>query len=231
MENIAGIVLTGGLRPDEVVWKLIRGMDHRLPILGVKEDTFPTTQAVAQVRGMIDPQDHQKTTRVLAVFEKHVDVERLSEMLIRTCTSMVTPKMFEYELLRRAKANKQHIVLPEGEEERILRAAEDLLCREVVDITLLGDEEVIRERRLDVSDWVAPLREVTIIDPLKSDLLDHYCSDLFRPQEAPGDGDGRRLRQHERAKLFRYDDGSHGACRRHGLRRCPLDGGHHSARL
>ena len=43
----------------------------------------------------------------------------------------VTPLMFEYDLIDRARADRRHLVLPEGTEERILRAAEILLRRGV----------------------------------------------------------------------------------------------------
>ena len=46
--------------------------------------------------------------------------------------------MFEYELIERARSDRRHIVLPEGDDERVLRAAEILLRRGVVDLTLLG---------------------------------------------------------------------------------------------
>ena len=58
----------------------------------------------------------------------------------------MTPLMFEYEIIQRAKSDRKHIVLPEGTEERILRAAEILRMRKVVDITLIGNEEEVRNK-------------------------------------------------------------------------------------
>ena len=46
----------------------------------------------------------------------------------------------------KAKANKQHILLPEGEEERILRATDILLRRQIADIILLGDVDAIKAK-------------------------------------------------------------------------------------
>lgn len=43
------------------------------------------------------------------------------------------------EIIARAKANKQRIVLPEGTEERTLKAADRLVADEVADIILIGN--------------------------------------------------------------------------------------------
>ena len=85
--------------------------------------------------------------------------------------------MFEYDLLQRAKAKKQHIVLPEGEEERILHAAEILLLRDVVKITLLGNEKIIRQK---IQALALKMDNVQIIDPLNSELREPVCRDLLR---------------------------------------------------
>jgi phosphate acetyltransferase len=47
--------------------------------------------------------------------------------------------MFQYQLVKWAKRDKKHIVLPEGNDERILKAVEKLITQDIVDITLLGD--------------------------------------------------------------------------------------------
>ncbi len=176
IEHISGILLTGGLKPEEPIWKLIKACPRMVPILGVEEDMFHIAMKVNQIHVKIDPDDKQKITRALAIFEQNVDVVRLGEQVITTRTSFVTPKMFEYELLQKARIRKQHIVLPEGEEERILKAAEILLRREVVDITLLGNEQAIREK---IAQLGIQMDSVRIIDPLKSELMDEYVQTYY----------------------------------------------------
>ncbi|MEE8381096.1 MAG: phosphate acetyltransferase [Thermodesulfobacteriota bacterium] len=176
MENISGILLTGGLKPEESIWNLIRGFPLKVPVLSVKENTFPTAALVNNIHAVISPDDERKITQTIALFEKSVDVEQLGEQVITTRTTIVTPKMFEYELVQKAKSHKQHIVLPEGEEERILRAAEILLRREVVDITLLGNEQQIRDR---ISELGLHLNEANIIEPMRSDIFDEYVETYF----------------------------------------------------
>jgi phosphate acetyltransferase len=175
-QKISGIVLTGGLKPEKPIWELIKGFPRMVPILSVKENTFPTATNVNRIHAVISPDDERKITQALAVFEKSVDKEQLEKKVITTRTTIVTPKMFEYELVQKARANKQHIVLPEGEEERILMAAEILLRREVVDITLLGNERLIREK---IAQLGLRMDLVDIIDPLKSEFFDEYVQTYF----------------------------------------------------
>jgi len=176
MENIAGIVLTGGLMPEEAVWKLIGGASQKLPILSVKENTFPTAAIVDKIHSTISPDDDRKVTQALEVFEKNVDITQLAEKVITFRTAIVTPKMFEFELIQKAKANKKHIVLPEGEEERILKAAEILLRREVADITLLGNREQIRKK---IGQLGLRLDTTSIIEPAISDVFDSYVQTYY----------------------------------------------------
>ncbi len=183
MGNISGIVLTGGLKLEESIWKLITGFPRMVPILSVKEDTFPTARLIDSVHSKISPDDERKINKLLSVFENHIDVLELEEKIITTKTSVVTPKMFEFELLQRARLPKQHIVLPEGEEERILRAAETVLNREVVNITLLGNEQVIREKIVQIG---VEMNTVNIIDTLKTDLMDDFVKTYYELRKHKG---------------------------------------------
>jgi phosphate acetyltransferase len=95
----------------------------------------------------------------------------------------VTPIMFEYKLIQQAQSSRQHIVLPEGHEERILRASEILLQRQVVDITLLGNPEEIRQK---ISSLGLNLEEIKIVDPIQSELLDNYSATYYEMRKNKG---------------------------------------------
>lgn len=183
VENIAGMLLTGGLKPDESIWNLVTGFSRMVPVLSVKDDTFPTATKVDKIHSIISPGDEQKITRLLAIFEQNVDIRQLEKKIIITRTTVITPKMFEYELLQRAKAFKQHIILPEGKEERILRAAEKLLRRDVVDITLLGDEKSIREK---IAQLELRMNSVNILSPLESRFFDDYVEKYYELRKHKG---------------------------------------------
>jgi phosphate acetyltransferase len=136
-----------------------------------------------KVHAAITPDNHRKITQALAVFERHIDMEALSIKIIKSRTTIVTPKMFESQLLQRAKADKRHIVLPEGENDRILKAAEILLRREVVDLTLLGRKEKILER---ISSLGLHLERARIIDPRKSPDLADYVKTYYQLRKEKG---------------------------------------------
>ncbi len=171
MPNISGIMLTGGLTPEEPVCRLIEGFSTMVPILLVKQDTFPSAVEVSRVHAGISPDDERKITRALEVFDIHIDSRKLADKIISTRTSVVTPKMFEYGLLQKARKIKQHIVLPEAEDERILAAAEILLRRDAVHLTLLGDETRIQKK---ISRMGLRLDKADILDIQTSHLFDDY---------------------------------------------------------
>ena len=183
MPNISGIMLTGGLKPEEPVQRLIEGFSNILPILSVKEDTFPTAKIVSNVHAVISPDNNRKITQALGLFEKNVNLEELGEKIIKTKTSIVTPKMFEYELLQKARKYKQNIVLPEGEDERILRACEILLRRDVVNIILLGNEQEIREKIIQIG---LHIDGINIIEPIKSPFFSEYVQTYYNLRKHKG---------------------------------------------
>jgi phosphate acetyltransferase len=183
MPNISGILLTGGLVPEEPVQRVIEGFKNTVPILSVGENTYQAAIRVDKIHAAITPDNTRKITQALAVFERHVNMEELSERIVKTRTTIVTPKMFESQLLQRAKINRRHIVLPEGEEIRILKAAEILLRREVVDLTLLGRPEKIRERCRSLG---LHLEGVTVIDPRSSARFEEYAQTYYELRRDKG---------------------------------------------
>jgi phosphate acetyltransferase len=171
MPNISGIILTGGLLPEKPIRKLIEGFPNIVPILSVEENTFEAALRANNIHAVISPKDTSKIMKALALFENNIDVPALRDRIIQTKITVITPKMFEYRLLQRARTQKKHIVLPEGTEERILRAADFLLRREVVDISLLGPKDKIEHK---IKQLGLHLNDVNIIDITKSDRYEYY---------------------------------------------------------
>ena len=91
--------------------------------------------------------------------------------------------MFEYELLDRARADRRHVVLPEGTDERVLRAAETLLRREVVDLTLLGEEEEVRGQAARLGLDLAAAR---VLDPHDEELRERFAREYARMRAHKG---------------------------------------------
>ncbi len=182
--QIAGLLLTGQGATSKQVHTLLDGLDNKpFAVLSVAQDTFNTAMQVQEVRAKFYSQDERKIATALGLVESNLDFDELRQRLIAKHSDRVTPLMFEYEQMQRAKANIQHIVLPEGEEERILRAAEILLLRKVVQITLLGNVGVITQK---ITGLGLHLDEVSIIDPLESELREVYAEAYFSLREEKG---------------------------------------------
>jgi phosphate acetyltransferase len=174
--GVAGLILSGGLRPDPRVADLIAtvtGGPTALPMLLVDTDSFDTAIAANAVEGAIAAGDHRKIDAALGHVEAHVDLAELEKRIEVARSSVVTPIMFQYELIERAKAAAAHIVLPEGTDDRVLQAADRIRRRKVCDLTILGPVDGVRERiaQLDLR-----LDDVDIIDPLHSDLTASFAT-------------------------------------------------------
>jgi phosphate acetyltransferase len=161
------LMLTGGLKPEPSVTRLVTGLaaTAAVPIISVPTDTFTSAINAGNVKATLQPGDERKIAAALGLFETHVDLPLLRTRINVVRSQRVTPIMFEYELIRRAKSMRRHIVLPEGEEPRILRAAEILIQRDVADITVLGDPDRIRQT---TSKLGLHLQGVNVIDPATS---------------------------------------------------------------
>ncbi len=182
--NISGILLSGGLIPPKNVMKLVGGFRHLpVPIISAKGDTFTTAMEASSVPSLIRHQNPRKVSLALGVFESNVDQKELEKRISITRSSIMTPIMFEYSLFEKARQEKQHIVLPEGIEDRILQAADLLLKREVVDITLLGNEAKIREK---ASLLGVDISNADIIDPHSSELTERFAEQLFELRKHKG---------------------------------------------
>src|SRR5919106_3207139 len=165
--NVAGLVLTGGLHPEPSVLKLIDGLGgSEVPVLAVGADTYRTAATVAGVRGVLTPDSDRKIAAALGLFAEHVDRRGLLGRIEVTRTERVTPLMFEQRLVERARADRRHIVLPEGDDDRILQAAEPVLLRGIADLTVLGDVEAVKDRAAALG---LELPDLRVVDPLRSE--------------------------------------------------------------
>ncbi|MDR0816634.1 MAG: phosphate acetyltransferase [Desulfovibrio sp.] len=182
--DIAGVLLTGGLRPPAEVCNLIEGWTGSpLPILLTQHNTYKTILALREVCNLIEPDDLRKINTVLGLYEHYVNGKEISNRLETKRGSRMTPMMFEFELIERAKSNKMRIVLAEGVEERILRATDILLRREVADIILLGDTDKIVHKANDLG---LNITKATLIDPVKAHDFDDYAQSYYEFRKSKG---------------------------------------------
>lgn len=144
--SLSAIILNGGHEVPAVVSRLIRGFGQRLPVIETLHDSYHTAQICSMTRGTLTPRTQRKIDLALSTFEENIPADSIITKLDFTRASVVTPLMFEAELLDRARGDRKRIVLPEGNDDRILRAASTLLARQVADLVILGDEVTIRAR-------------------------------------------------------------------------------------
>ena len=183
LPSIAGVVLTGGLRPPPQVLALLAGLPEVPPVAVTERDTFDTATVAGDLSGVLSPAAPRKLDRALTLFERCVDGPALLDRAAVTHSPVVTPLMFEYELLDRARSKRRHVVLPEGEDERILRAADVLLRREVVDLTILGVEDEVRATAARLG---LDLDAARVVDPCEPDMRERLAGEYARRRAHKG---------------------------------------------
>ncbi|HEY0261195.1 MAG TPA: phosphate acetyltransferase [Lacisediminihabitans sp.] len=181
--SLAGIILNGGFDLLPQIARLIDGFDNSLPIIRNSLTTYETALRITQTRGRLAADSQRKYDTALALFEQYVDSAVLLKLLDVSRSDVVTPLMFEYDLLDRARSKPQHIVLPEGEDDRILRAASTLLRRGVARLTILGDEGEIRSRATELG---LDIGAAAILSPRDPELLERFAQEYVRLRSHKG---------------------------------------------
>ena len=184
----AGIVMTGGLVPGQNVMNLVLDVTGgHMPILKVQTGTYETAILVNQVQPTLSAHQRMRVEVVKTLVEANVDVDPLiTRSAVQPKATRATPKQFIYRMMETARKDRKHIVLPEGKEPRILQAAQVLLQREIVDLTLLGDEQEIE--RLISRLGLKLNGNVRIINPAKSEWREPFAKryiELRSPKKNP----------------------------------------------
>jgi phosphate acetyltransferase len=181
--TIAGIVLTGNILPEPSILKLIEGLSPVVPIISVEEGTYYITNRIGAIKSKIYANNKQKIATSITTFEKYVAIDNLAQKLITFKAEGMTPKMFQYNLVKRAKMHRKHIVLPEGSDERIIIAAARLLAMDVVDISIIGNKKQIESKVAELGlDF--DFSKVQIINPIESEHYDDYVATYYELRKA-----------------------------------------------
>lgn len=181
--SLSCVILNGGLELNPSIARLVSGLGLKLPIVATGLRTFETASAVAATRGRVTAASQRKIDTALALIDTHVDTADLVARLAIPIPSVVTPQMFTYKLLDQARADRRHIVLPEGEDDRILKAAGRLLARNVAELTILGDEPQIRARAAELG---VDLSAAQVLNTLTSDLCDQFAEQYAQLRKHKG---------------------------------------------
>ncbi|WP_165067763.1 phosphate acetyltransferase [Marisediminicola senii] len=181
--SLAGIILNGGFELAPQVAKLIVGLGSSLPIASNGLGTYDTALRITQTRGRLAAESPRKYDTARALFEKYIDADALLALLEVSPSEVVTPLMFEYGLLERARGERKHIVLPEGSDDRVLRAASSLLQRDVAKLTILGDEAEVRARATELG---LDLDGADILSPFDPELRQRFAEEYARVRSHKG---------------------------------------------
>ncbi|WP_020586401.1 phosphate acetyltransferase [Desulfobacter curvatus] len=182
--DIAGILVTGGIPIPDSIIRLIHGWKELpVPILLTGMDTHTAVKAVDQIYGRISPDDPQRIALALGVFEANVDAGSFRQRLAARKSVRITPQMFEYSLIEKAKKDRRHIVLPEGSSDRVLKSADIILRRSFCDITILGKCEAVERR---VKELGLNLSQARIIQPDASPWLEDFAQTYFELRKNKG---------------------------------------------
>lgn len=181
--SLAGVIMNGGIRPHPAIARLMEGLQPKLPILTTELGTYDTASAVHRTRGRMWAGSPLKVDTALALMEQRVDASALLERIQVPSSTVVTPQMFEYRLIERARSDRKRIVLPEGDDDRILRAAGRVLQRKIADLTILGDEAAVRSRAAELGVDIAAAQ---VLDPRTSGYLDEFAAEYTELRKHKG---------------------------------------------
>ncbi len=181
--SLSSIILNGGLELHPSIAALVAGLGLRLPVVATGYGTFETASRVAGTRGRVTASSARKIDTALALMETHVDTADLLSRLAIPIPTVTTPQMFTYQLLDQARAERKRIVLPEGDDDRILKAAGRLLQRGVAELTILGEEARVRARAAELG---VDLTAAAVLDPRTSELCDRFAEEYAEIRKHKG---------------------------------------------
>ncbi|PVX47285.1 phosphate acetyltransferase [Flavobacterium sp. 103] len=181
--TVSGIVLTGNIIPEDSILKLIEGLSSVVPIITVEGGTYHIANQIGNIKSKIYANNIQKIETSINTFDKYVDLDVLIDKFNAFKAEGMTPKMFQYNMVKRAKAHRKHIVLPEGNDERIIIAASRLLAMDVVDISIIGNKKQIESKVAELGlDF--DFSKVPIINPIESENYEDYVNTYYELRKA-----------------------------------------------
>lgn len=177
---LAGILVNGSFGTHTAYNEVIRQLlgDH-IPVAAVPEISVPNLSTAKE-----NHNNNRLIAQTLSILAAGMDIAALKNRLLGTDT-LLTGSIFRARLLENAKRQRARIVLPEGEDPRILRAAARFIELRLGKLILLGDPEKIASR-LKQEQIVLPLKNVTIIDPANNPEATTHANTLYYLRKAKG---------------------------------------------
>lgn len=181
--SLSCLVLNGGFELHPAIAALVSGLRLRLPIIATTLGTYDAAGAASSARGRVTLLSQRKIDTALELMDHNVDIADLLAQMAIPIPTVTTPHMFTHRLQLQARSDRKHIVLPEGDDDRILKSAGRLLTRGVADLTILGDEAQIRLRSGELG---VDVDGAKLIDPLTSELREQFAEQYAELRESKG---------------------------------------------
>ncbi|WP_194948608.1 phosphate acetyltransferase [Actinomyces trachealis] len=181
--TLSGLVLNGGFDVAPHALNIVKGLGLTLPIITSPLDTYAAASAAGSVKGYLATASTHKIDVAITFFEQEADVASLMAALEVEPSEVVTPIMFQAELVEHAKARLTTIVLPEPDDDRVLRAADAILRRGIAQLVMLGEETTVRARAAELGLDISAARVVPTNDP---ELLEKYAAEFARLRAKKG---------------------------------------------
>lgn len=184
--NVKGMVLYGGFEPDKSIVKIFEGIQKNIPIMLAKSNTFETANLIGNIKSRIYPENTEKVKMLLQLFDENVDEQKLNNTISSFKSETITPRMFQYNMVQKARKGQKRIVLPEGTDDRILTAASQLAEDELVYITILGEPEAIKTRAKNILSLKWNEERISIVNPAESPIYEAYAEKLYELRKSKG---------------------------------------------
>ncbi len=182
--NISGIVIPFAMAIHPNIVKLIDGIGGcSVPIFSVTTDTYTTALGITATKASLRTHDKRKIALSLGLFFESVHAEAIESRIKASTSNILTPLMFQYKIFFMAKKAKKRVLLPEAEDDRVLRATEIILRQGIAEITLLGDAKSVHQRSLQLG---LDISGATIINPLTSEKLEEYAQIFYASRKEKG---------------------------------------------
>lgn len=183
--HISAIILTGTFLPKKTFFSIMKGVPNFIPILAVYCDTLEAAQRIASIKPQISPHNMVKLQQSINIFKDNVDNPLFFEKITFLKYNYITPQMFYYNVFKKSKIAQKHIVLPEGMEERILRAASLFTKEGLGKVTILGDPKKIIDKvnRLGIY-WEQ--ERIMLLDPVYSHFYEDFYNTLYLLRKEKG---------------------------------------------
>ena len=180
---LSGLILNGGFEVAPHALRLLEGLDVNIPVITSPLDTFTAASRAGSLQGLLAHGSERKIDVAVTTFEQEADVDALLSALEVEPSEVVTPIMFQAELVERSRTDRRTIVLPEPDDDRVLRAADAILRRGIANLVLLGDETTVRARATELGLDISAARVISTRDP---ELLEKYAEEFSRLRAKKG---------------------------------------------